>query len=375
VSVERVGLDDFNEIPTRLPPAEPTDSQWNGEPAVDVADEPDSRPILFVTLREFLELDFPPAESLVGHVRGGTNLLPRYGWVMPWGREGSTKTTLLVDMLFHAAAGRQWLHYPIARPLRIVAIINEGVPGGFQDKLAEKHELWNGDEAPLDGLALYASPWGEFTFRNERMLRHLSDFARDFEADYVAGDPLHTLGSSGSGTPEETEEFKHLLRRFGVWEWIGILTAHHSNKAGMVSGDWARHPDTVIHLEKDGCLPRTKLTVQKARPADPAELGAPLLLEWLVEMKGYRLVEGDPEKIADANRERVLAAVHEGLRSAVDVAERTGLSARTAKRHFRDLARAELIRLEEGPNRTLLAFPRGEDDDPEPELQEELEWS
>lgn len=346
--------------------------------APDAGSAADSRPIVFVTLREFLELDFPPAESLIGHVRDGTNLLPRFGWAMPWGREGSTKTTLLVDLLFHAAAGRQWLHYPIPRPLRIVAIVNEGVPGGFQDKLDEKRELWDGGEGPLDGLAVYASPWGEFTFRSERMLSHLRDFARDFGADYVVGDPLHTLGPSGSGTPEETEEFKHLLRDFGLWEWIGIITAHHSNKTGMVSGDWARHPDTVLHLEKDGRLPRTKLTVQKARPADPAELSVPQLLEWVVETKSYRLVETDPEKAGDANRERVLSAVRDGLRSANDVGERTGLSARTVKRHFRDLEKAETITLSEGPNRTLLASlgaENGDEDEGELTLQEELEWN
>jgi hypothetical protein len=56
----------------------------------------------------------------------------------------------------------------------------------------------------------------------------------------------------------------------------------------MVSGDWARHPDTVLRLEKDGQNPATKLTLEKARPADPAELGVPMLLEWVVESFGYR---------------------------------------------------------------------------------------
>lgn len=346
-------------------------------PEPDAAEEDDQRDVVFVTLREFLELDFPKAESLVGQVRDGTNLLPSFGWFMPWGPAGSGKTSIVADLLFHAAAGKQWLHYPIARKLRIVAIVNEGVPGGFQDKLAEKVETWDEKEGPLDGLAVYASPWGEFTFRNERMVRHLSDFARDFGADYVAGDPLHTLGTTGSGTPEETEAFKHLLRSFGVWEWIGIVTVHHSNKAGMVSGDWPRHPDTVLHVEKDGRFPRSKLTLQKARPADPAELGVPLLLDWVVDTKSYRLLEADPEKAGDANRERVLEAVCDGLRSAADVAERTGLSPRTVKRHFRALEEARLVRLEEGPNNTLLAAPKDEDDrldDDEPTLEEETGW-
>ncbi len=248
-------------------------------------------PVIFETLRSFLERELPPNESLVGVTRDGTNLLPRYGWVMPWGREGSGKTSILVDLIFHACAGIDWLGYPIGRALKIVAIVNEGVPGGLQDKLRQKVERFEQSEAVLDNLAVYASPWGEFTFRNEQIADHARDFARDFEADYVALDPLHTLGTSGAGAPTETEEFKHLLRSFGLWDWLGMLTAHHANKGGMVSGDWARHPDTVIHLEKDGKQPATKLTLQKARPADPAELGVPFLLEWEIDTLGYKRID------------------------------------------------------------------------------------
>jgi hypothetical protein len=245
--------------------------------------------VIFEPLRAFLQRDLPAAEALVGVARGGTNLLPRYGWVMPWGREGSGKTSVLVDLLFHAATGQPWLGYPIARPLRLVVIVNEGVPGGLQDKFRHKLERWDGDrDQILDNLAIYASPWGEFSFRNPQMVEHAQAYARDFTADYVALDPLHTLGSSGAGAPQDTEQFKHLLRKFGLWDSIGVITAHHSNKLGMVSGDWARHPDTVIHLEKDGKNPATKFTIEKARPADPHELGVPQLLEWDVETFGYR---------------------------------------------------------------------------------------
>jgi hypothetical protein len=210
---------------------------------------------------------------------------------MPWGKEGSGKTSILVDLLFHACAGIDWLQYTVDRPLKIVAIVNEGVPGGLQDKLRQKSERWEHGDAVLDNLAVYASPWGEFTFANDRMVEHAQGFARDFGADYVALDPLHTLGSIGVGSPVETEAFKHVLRGFGLWDWLGIITSHHSNKAGMLSGDWGRHPDTVIHLEKDGKQPQTKFTLHKARPADPQELGVPCLLKWIVDSLGFERVE------------------------------------------------------------------------------------
>lgn len=275
-------------------------------------------PIVFATLRDFLQLDYPKAESLVGHHREGTNLLPRFGWAMPWGPAGSTKTSTVVDLIFHAASGRPWLGYPVARPLHFVLIVNEGIPGALQDKLAEKLELWEDDkDEVLDRVALYASPWGTFSFRNARMLTHLQDFARDFEADYVVGDPLHTLGAIGSGTPQDTENFKHVLRGFGVWESIGIVTPHHANKSGMLSGDWARHPDTVIRLEKVAKRPETKFTLEKARPADPAELDVPRILEWIVETRSYRAVEIEQhEKVSDdevLERIRVQLAADPGV--------------------------------------------------------------
>jgi hypothetical protein len=261
------------------------------DPELLVANGDVPTPIVFETLRSFLKRDVPQSESLVGVARDGTNLLPRYGWVMPWGKEGSGKTSILVDLVFHACTGIDWLEYAVGRPLKVVAVVNEGVPGGLQDKLRQKTERWEHSDDVLDNLAVYASPWGEFTFANERMVAHAQDFARDFGADYIALDPLHTLGTTGVGSPVETEAFKHILRNFGLWDWIGIITAHHSNKGGMLSGDWGRHPDTVIHVEKDGKAPATKFTIHKARPADPAELGVPCLLEWITESLGYRRVE------------------------------------------------------------------------------------
>jgi hypothetical protein len=278
-------------------------------------------------LRAFLARDLPPAESLVGVARGGTNLLPRYGWVLPWGREGSGKTSVLVDLLFHVAAGVDWLHYHVERPLRVVVVINEGVPGGLQDKLEQKLELWAGDrDAVLDNLAIYASPWGAFTFRNAALVEHARAFAVDFGADYVALDPLHTLGATGAGSPQDTEAFKNELRAFGLWHDLGVITAHHSNKAGMISGDWARHADTVFHLEKDGKNPATKITLQKARPADPHELGVPAMLEWVVETMGYerRELDASPTIVSD---ETLLERILEHLEAARSPVGMTDLKA------------------------------------------------
>jgi hypothetical protein len=307
-------------------------------------------PIIFESLRSFLARDLPKSEALIGVTRDGTNLLPRYGWVMPWGREGSGKTSVLVDLIFHACAGIDWIGYPIKEQLRLVVIINEGVPGGLQDKLEQKTERWEHDkDAVLDNLGMYVSPWGEFTFKNDRMVEHARSYIDDFGADYIVCDPLHTLGAEGAGAPTETEDFKHRLRSFGLWQDIGVITAHHSNKAGMVSGDWGRHPDTLIHLEKDGKRPATKFTLQKARPADPQELGNPFLLEWETMTLSYKRVDIDSVKVGDDELlERIKQTIANFTEPPTmnDLKEATeGNAARIAKVAKEALERGELANL------------------------------
>src|SRR5262249_41133791 len=66
---------------------------------------------------------------------------------------------------------------------------------------------------------------------------------------------------------------------------------HHENKAGQISGDWGRHPDTKVQLQQDGNQPRTKLVWEKTRwatlPTD--EHPKALLLDWIIQGKGYRV--------------------------------------------------------------------------------------
>ena len=356
----------------------PPDHNWaesasvNGSgPAVDVKGSESAAAPVFVTLREFLPMPFAAAESLVGVGRQGTNVLPRFGWVILWGPEGSGKTSVVGDLVAHTAAGLDWLAYPTLREVRWVVVVNEGVPGGLQDKLAQKFEGWEeAHEGILDRIAVYTSPWGAFTLQSERMLARLRDYAHDFDADYVVLDPLHTVGTVGAGSPQDTEQFKHLLRQLGLWESLGILTPHHSNKAGMVSGDWGRHPDTLIRLEKDGARPATRYTLQKARPADPAELGVTQILEWETDTLGYCRIQNaarSPKKIGKNNKQKVLDAASEGLTSIAEIALRTSLSDRTVTKHLKTLEEDGELTLTEGTNRKLTVATMGDEEGPDDE--------
>jgi hypothetical protein len=75
-------------------------------------------------LAEFIaaESDAPPA--LVG--TDEDCLMPAHGLVILGGKSGKGKTTLVIDLAFHLASGREWLRFPVARPLNVLLIENEG---------------------------------------------------------------------------------------------------------------------------------------------------------------------------------------------------------------------------------------------------------
>jgi hypothetical protein len=62
---------------------------------------------------------------------------------------------------------------------------------------------------------------------------------------------------------------------------------HHENKAGQISGDWGRHPDTKVALQRDGNHQRTKLDWAKTRWATLEPTEKVVLLDWVIGGQGY----------------------------------------------------------------------------------------
>lgn len=85
------------------------------------------------------------------------------------------------------------------------------------------------------------------------------------------------------------------LKECGLGVSRAFWLVHHENKAGQISGDWGRHPDTKVQLQRDGNRPRTKLVWEKTRWATLPADGRPkaCMLEWIVDTQGYEVVELD----------------------------------------------------------------------------------
>jgi hypothetical protein len=258
--------------------------------------EPTPAAYHFAPYAEFATQEFPDAEPLLG--RSGKHFLAVGSLLVVYGGEGSAKTTWTIDGLCHLMAGRDWLAIPVPRPVRCLLIENEGAPKLFQAALDHKAKTWDGPDFTAN-LDIYARPWGEFSFASARARRDLTDYCEAQGVELVAANPTLGLGAGASGRPDETTQFVGWLRECGLWSRRAFWLLHHENKAGQISGDWGRHPDTKVLLQRDGNRQRTKLTWEKVRWATLDHDERALMLAWEVETRGYRATPLDTVRTSD----------------------------------------------------------------------------
>ena len=245
----------------------------------------------FTTYAEFATRDFPEASPLLGEA--GKVFLGVGSLLMVWGAAGSGKSTWTIDGIVHLAAGADWLGVPVPRSVRVCIIENEGPPSLFQERLAEKLAAWDGGRDPASHLHVYTVPWGGFSFRDPDARAALRAYCDEHDIELVTANPTLGLGVGASGRPDDTQQFVEWLVECGLWGERAFILNHHQNKAGQVSGDWERHPDTNVFLKRDGNRQRTKLDWSKTRWAtlDPEE--KVVMLEWTTASWGYTVTKLD----------------------------------------------------------------------------------
>ena len=250
----------------------------------------------FATLGEFSKHAFPDAEPLLGE--HGSTLLAVGSLFLVYGSDGAGKSTFTIDAAAHLAAGKDWLGVPVPRPARCLLIENEGPAGLFQGKLAAKIEGWDGPDF-AENIHVYSSPWGEISFADEHARTALSNYCDEHRIDVVMANPTLGLGVGPSGRPDETQQFVDWLKECGLGSSRAFWIIHHENKAGQISGDWGRHPDTKAQLTADGTAQRTKLLWEKVRWATLAPEDRAVMLEWELETQGYTVTPLDTVGASD----------------------------------------------------------------------------
>jgi len=201
----------------------------------------------FMPATKFVRLEFPVPELLVG--TSDHTVLFRGSLLMLFGPEAAGKTTAVIDMAAHTAAGLPWLDLPVVRPVRWLLIENESAPGMFAQLLKEKQERWDADPAWFENVHVQGGEglWGFYSFRQETHRQALWNYCREHRIDVVAANPTFGVGGPGAGRPDETQEFVDtMLRPVGLWDDTAFVLLHHENKAGgsPVIGDGNQTPSS-----------------------------------------------------------------------------------------------------------------------------------
>jgi hypothetical protein len=219
--------------------------------------------IHFVPASVFASVDEPGAAALVGDAENV--LIPENGDLMAYGGGGSGKTTLMVDLDVHLAAGDDWLGIPVGRPARVAIVENEGPRPMLRAKLRRKLAAWKG--SPIDDrLLLFEEPWGEVSLDSNETLLALAGNVAELELDMVILGPLTRSGMNEAGTLQHVRDYT--LRLTAVRRHAGrrvtFALVHHENRGGQPSGAWEGAVDTLFHVQAQG-NGQTRLYVQKAR--------------------------------------------------------------------------------------------------------------
>lgn len=251
---------------------------------------------IFVDAFDFVAERSDPVEPLWGSKE--IALIDRGGFVLLCGRPGCGKTTFVLDLACHLAAGvpypprdeenkRAPTPWPVPRPVKIALIENEGPKRKFQDKLAAKLASFPHPIREVGGrLVVQTWAWGSFSFADRSYTARIRRELDELEIDLVIGDPLALLGLEGVGSPAETRAFLQTLLPLGLTDDRAFLFLHHfrervektEDELARISGAWGGHLDTLLTLMAAGAEDQVRLNCAKVRwvegkPPEPIILG------------------------------------------------------------------------------------------------------
>lgn len=261
-------------------------------------------PLLFMDAYEFVQQQEESPEPYWG--TEDHKLLTEGCLALLAGRPGSGKTTFVLDLACHLAAGlpyppadpkneRAPEPYPVPRPLRIALIENEGPRELFRDKLRAKLNIFGHDIRDRGGyLGVQVWRWGGFSFADDEAFERASRELEALDIDLVIGDPLMSLGTEGVGSPRDTTDFVARLKALGLGTHRAFLllhhfrerVEHHEDELRKLSGAWGGHLDTLIALAATGSPDQARLAFAKLRWAK-AENPSPLVLGRVYRTYGF----------------------------------------------------------------------------------------
>jgi hypothetical protein len=240
-------------------------------------------------------------------------LLPTAGLMLEFAKGGRGKTTLTIELAFHAASAIEWLGFPIQRPLRVLFIENEGPRESFRAKLERKRRTW--PHQLRGALFIQSMAWGALSLAQPTHLDQLRRFIEAERIDLVIGDPLDSLGLAGVGSPENTRDFMGLLARVGLFTDVAfVLLAHPrkeltSDELDEIAGAWGGRPDTMLRLARQPAN-RARLSFPKFRWSRRSEHPA-LILSFDAQTDTFAVVAREHENVIERDLVAELRSVLE----------------------------------------------------------------
>lgn len=302
---EWVGVDDFYPIPT-----------YDYGPSENGTDPHDDEGAVFLDAYDFVQQKTETPPPLWGNDE--INAIPAGGLCLLAGRPGTGKTTLILDLACHLAAGQAWppvdaenerapTPLPVPRPLRVALIENEGPEDMFRAKLREKldifpHTIGRATEPEAGCILVQTWRWGAFSFADKDAHARAAHELDQHRIDIVVGDPLASLGPEGVGSPADTRDFVATLRPLGLGTSRAFLFLHHfrervertEDELARISGAWGGHLDTLVTLTSTGHADQARLAWPKLRWAR-RQRPAPLILGRIWNTASFEAIgeEGD----------------------------------------------------------------------------------
>ena len=186
-----------------------------------------------VPLDQFADDDEPGARAVVGG-SGESALIAEGSDVMVYGDGGAGKTTLAVDLVLPPRRRRRLArHLPIAAPVRVLLVENEGPRPLFRAKLRRKREAWQG--SPLDDrLLVLEEPWAALTRRPGAPPAGARRAIGDHDVDVVDDRPdhprRHERGRHAAGGPRLHAACSPTCARL-AGRAVTFVLVHHENRA------------------------------------------------------------------------------------------------------------------------------------------------
>lgn len=274
-------------------------------------------------LKEFLEANFPPRETLL------SPWLPQKGLAMIYGPRGIGKTHLTLGIAYAVASGGMFLRWKAKEPRRVMVIDGEMPAVTLQERLAQVSSDATAPPNP-DYLRTLAIDLQEapINLGNEIDQRAIEPYLA--AVDLIIVDNISTLVSTGRENEAESwlpvQQWTLEQRRAGR----SVLFIHHAGKGGAQRGTSRREDvmDTVIALRKpEDYQPdqgaRFEVHFEKNRGFH-GEDAKPF--EAALSASGWTMRD-----LADAEMEQVVLLTGNGL-SIRDIAEVTKISKSTVAR-------------------------------------------